>query len=216
MRDTRPGGSLHPPTLVGAGLSAAPDFGFAATCLLTWVWPDALGDRMVRHIVMVMLLEFFVVHSAGFMGVVAWGGGSRRTRGLGILGLAALYTLFTAGYAVGFGSWWMVGAFWSLTLNRLTSVLFGVAPSEDRTLLLGVSWAASVVFYLASVFATVALDVPPLGITPDVVARQGFTVGGAWTEEPWRVVACGALYFFAQGCFEIVTGVWFGWRERPR
>jgi hypothetical protein len=31
------------------------------------------------------------------------------------------------------------------------------------------------------------------------------------------VVACGALYFFAQGCFEVACGVWFGFaRRRPR
>ena len=136
---------------------------------------------MVHHIAMVMLLEFFVVHSAGFMGVVAASDQPRVRRLPLMLGLAGLYTVFTAAYSVDFGSWWMVGAFWSLMLNRLSSVAFGVAPPGDQQMFVGVSWAASVLFYLGSIFATVVPDLPGLGITPEVVARQGFRVGGAWS-----------------------------------
>ena len=203
--------------MTGGGLSAVPDFGFAGACLVTWFRPTTFCDRMVHHIAMVMLLEFFVVHSAGFMGVVAASDQPRARRLLLMLGLAGLYTVFTAAYSVGLGSWWMVGAFWSLTLNRLSSIALGVAPPGDQQMFVGVSWAASVLFYLGSIFATVVPDLPALGITPEVVARQGFRVGGAFTEQPWRVVACGALYFFAQGCFEVACGVWFGFaRRRPR
>ena len=96
--------------MTGGGLSAVRDFGFAGACLVTWFRPTAFGDRMVHHIAMVMLLEFFVVHSAGFMGVVAASDQPRARRLLLMLGLAGLYTVFTAAYSVGFGSWWMVGA----------------------------------------------------------------------------------------------------------
>src|SRR5262249_56195850 len=65
------GRSLGLPPMTGGALSAVPDFGFAGACLVTWFRPTAFGNRMVHHIAMVMLLEFFVVHSAGFMGVVA-------------------------------------------------------------------------------------------------------------------------------------------------
>ena len=51
--------------MTGGGLSAVPDFGFAGACLVTWFRPTAFGDRVVHHIAMVMLLEFFVVHSVG-------------------------------------------------------------------------------------------------------------------------------------------------------
>src|SRR5262249_38263438 len=90
------------PPMSGGGLSALPAFGFAGACLVTWFRPTAFGDRMVHHIAMVMLLEFFVVHSAGFMGVVAASDQPRARRLLLMLGLAGLYTVFTASYSVGF------------------------------------------------------------------------------------------------------------------
>jgi hypothetical protein len=81
--------------MTGGGLSAVPDFGFAGACLVTWFRPTTFCDRMVHHIAMVMLLEFFVVHSAGFMGVVAASDQPRARRLLLMLGLAGLYTVFT-------------------------------------------------------------------------------------------------------------------------
>ena len=59
-------------------LSALPDFCLPATFLITWVRPLAFGDRMVAYLMLVMLLEFIVVHSAGFMGSAAMGSGDRR------------------------------------------------------------------------------------------------------------------------------------------
>lgn len=59
-------------------LSALPDFCIAATFLITWVRPLAFGGRMVAYLMLVMLLEFIVVHSAGFMGSAAMGSALNR------------------------------------------------------------------------------------------------------------------------------------------
>ncbi len=63
--------------------------------------------------------------------------------------------------------------------------------------------------YVFGVFATIVLPVPRLGITPEVVAGQGFTSSGAWIEEPQRVIAFGVLYFTILGLFESLV------RARP-
>lgn len=129
---------------LGGALSALPDFGLAATFLVTWIAPHALGARMVFDLTLVMLLEFIVVHSSAFMGNVLVGDLNRRKKTAAVLGLGAFYSLFVAGFSLGFHTWWPMLAFWGLTLNRLLSVLLGQAPTgREKTLVMG-GWAISV------------------------------------------------------------------------
>ena len=51
-----------------AVINAAPDFGLSGAYLITWFYPTAFGEHFVVHIMLVMLLEFIIVHSSGFMG----------------------------------------------------------------------------------------------------------------------------------------------------
>jgi hypothetical protein len=55
---------------------------------------------------------------------------------------------------------------------------------------------------------TLAYDIPPLGVTPEVIAAQEFSVGGEWPEQPYRVMALGALYFTGLGLFAIISEIW--------
>ncbi|MCW5889952.1 MAG: hypothetical protein KIT14_05305 [bacterium] len=187
---------------------ALPDFGVAAVFLITWIDPTFFGEKMVTSLVMVMLLEFLVVHSAGFMGAIVHGDGKRSTRILMLLGLTLVYGLFAAGFAVGMGSWWPVQAMVLLTLNRMTPLLMGPAPDASAIDPVMASWAASVVFYLFSVLVGVTADVPPLGITPEVIAAQGMTTGGEWPEYPYKPIASGTIYFTLQGIWELLLGWW--------
>lgn len=189
---------------------ALPDFGVAAVFLITWIDPTFFGEKMVTSLVMVMLLEFLVVHSAGFMGVIVHGDGPRHTRILMLLGLTAVYVLFAAGFAAGMRSWWPVQAMLLLTVNRMLPLLFGKMPDARGIDPVMGSWAASVVFYLFAVFAGVMADVPPLGITPEVIAAQGMTVRGEWPEYPYKPIASGTIYFTLQGIWELMLGWWAG------
>jgi len=191
-----------------AVVAALPDFGLAALYLITWVAPRRVGPDRIGHLLLIMLLEFIVVHSAGFMGAAAIGDASRLRRTGWILGLGAFYTLFVGAFALAFGTWWPLGAFWALTLNRLLGILLGQVPSEDGKLFIMRGWAVAVMAYLGAVFATTLLPVPALGIDAAVRAAANLTGGGLWIDEPQRVIAAGFLYFAALGLSELGDHAW--------
>ena len=187
--------------------SALPDFALSAFCLIAWIAPAQLAQGSVRWILLAMLLEFVVMHSAAFMGVQLYAPGPRRQRALAVLGLGGFYSLFAGGFALAFHTWWPLTSFWLLTLNRLSGVLFRQAPTGDERAFLQAGWAASAISYLLGVGLTIVLPVPRLGLTAAVVRTLDLPGSGLWIAQPWRVVAFGALYYAAVGSFE-----WTGFR----
>ena len=187
--------------------AALPDFGLAAMYLITWLHPYAFGQNMVAYLLLLMLMEFINVHSAGFMGFMLISDTSRTKKGLGIVGFGLFYTLFVLGFALGFGVWWPVWAFWIMTGNRLLGLLIGQAPQGREKSFVMVSWALSVLFYLAFVFVTSIAPVPAFGLTEEVIRAQGLTGGGLWIDEPQRVIAFGFLYFTAVAISEVLADV---------
>jgi hypothetical protein len=51
-------------------VTALPDFGLGASFLVTWVVPEALGEQMMRHFMLVMLLAFVITRATGMGGHV--------------------------------------------------------------------------------------------------------------------------------------------------
>ncbi len=182
----------------------------AGLFLVTWIAPDASWALPLSAALLTMLLEFVVVHSAGFMGAAALGGGTRRKRVLSIVGLGAFYTLFVGGFALAFQTWWPLGAFWALTLNRSLSILFDPTPGPAQRMHIRKSWAAITMSYLAAVFFTTLVPMPELGIDGAVVADAGLSGGGLWVDHPERVVAAGFLHFSLCG-----VSAFFGHRWLP-
>jgi hypothetical protein len=189
-------------------IAALPDFGLAALFLVTWISPATVGAHRIGTLLLVMLLEFIVVHSAGFMGAAAVGDGTRAQRLTWILGLGAFYTLFVGAFAAAFGVWWPLGAFWALVLNRLLGALLGQVPSDEAKLFIMRGWAVGVIAYLGAVFATVLAPVPELGIDAGVRAAANLPGGGLWIDEPQRAIAAGVLYFAALGLSELIDHGW--------
>ncbi len=206
----------HPPAEQqvdpGAIFSSLPDFAFAALFLITWITPDVFDEKMVSYLVLVMLMEFIIIHSSGFMGRVMIGEGDRKKKGLTLVGLGFIYTLFVGGFALSFGEWWPVAAFWGMTLNRTLFILLGQVPKGEEKMLLQKSWAVGALFYLGAVFLTVLAPVPELGITWEVVREQEFTSEGLWVEEPEHAIACGFLYFSAVALSELYGHRWLKMR----
>ena len=157
---------------------------------------------------LVMLLEFINVHAAGFMGNTIISDSGRGPKAIMIIGLGVFYTLFVGAFALAFDQWWPVWAFWGLVLNRLLGVLLGKAPTGQEKSMIQVSWAIGVFCYVMLVFATIILPVPSLGISSEVVARQGLTGGGLWIDEPYRMMAFGFMYFAAIGLTELFSYKW--------
>ena len=189
-------------------LNAIPDFATAGAFLITWIAPATFGADALKRFMLVMLLEFVVVHSAAFMGTVAIAPASAAKRAFGILGFGAFYSLFAGGMGLAFHSWWPVFAFAGLTVNRLLGVLLGQVPDAEQKAFIQMGWAASVAFYVGGCFLTILLPIPALGITPAVVAAQHFTATGLWIAQPQRVLAFGVVYFALTGWSDLASHAW--------
>ncbi len=199
-----PAVDLAQASIGGAILSAIPDFVLAGVCLFTWLRPMAIDPLLVKRLTALTLLEFIVVHSAPFTGIVALSEMKTLRKTAALVGLGAFYMLFAWGFAAAFDSRWPMIAFFSLMLNRLLPVLLGVVPGETMKSYVVSCWVVGAIAFLGTVFAAAALPIPPLGITADVIAAQGFTTGGLWPEQPYRPLFMGMLYFTIVGVWEIV------------
>jgi hypothetical protein len=186
-------------------LAAIPDLLTAAGFLLVWMHTEWFKPQWVATGMTTMLLEFFVVHASGFYAVVMYGDGPRGRRVLQLAGLAALYLLMIVAVAWGMHAWWMVGAFFWLTVGKMLAVwngptrALGFEQSFDRQMMAMASWALSVAGYLGAMCASVMVDWPAYGVTPDVVRAAGFdpSSSGEWEATPYKALAGGALYFGA-------------------
>lgn len=174
--------------------SAGSDLSFAAFFLVTWIAPYTFGEHTVRRLLLVMLLEFLVVHSTGFLGAIGAADSPLRVRALQYGGLLLFYLIFALAFAAGMGSLWPVVAFVLLLLSKLPVVVLR-PPTMDGQMVVMANWAAMTALYLGGIFLTVTANVPALGITPEVIAHQEIDVGGIWPEEPYRVMAFGTIYF---------------------
>jgi len=192
-------------------LAALPDFGLAFGFLITWMDPYRFGLVAVPYYLLTMLLEFVTVHSAGFMGMVAFSRAPARHRIRNLFGLGLFYTLFVAGFSLGFSTWWPLIAFWVLTLNRMLGTLLGEAPTGEERSYVQAGWALSVLFYLGGAFATLFLPIPELGLTRGVLDTIELPGSGVWIDEPQRVMAFGVVYFGLSGLAEL-----FGWARSER
>lgn len=187
-------------------LAALPDFALAIAALLTWIDPSILGEEWAGYFLTLMLLEFIVVHSAAFLGSVAFSDAPRRHRVKLTLGLAGFYTLFGAAIAFGAKAWWPLLAFWGLIVNRLLGILFGTVPSGHEREAMQASWVVGALSYLVGAFATVLLPLPELGVRREMLGPIGDDSGGLWVDEPHRVMAFAFLYFTLAGLYALFAG----------
>ena len=172
---------------LGTIIVALPDFQMAVVYIVTWFNPSTFGDKMIAHLILIMLFEFIVIHSSGFMGKEFIK--SKKSA----VGLGLFYTVFVAIFSISFDTLWPLFLFWILTLNRFVGFLFN---RKDNTSI----WVVSLLFYMCSIFLTSFLPVPSLGITESVIQQQNLSnAGGLWVDKPQTVIFSGFLYFTAQG-----------------
>lgn len=202
------------PALARAVTTSLPDLALAAFFLTVWLDPFRFGEGMVGTLLLVMILEFIIVHASGFMAVIIFGQSSRLKKILLLGGLGLVESIFVAGFCLSFGAWWPMASFWGLTVNRMLAVLLNPADGAGPGMFLGSQWAMSIVFYLGGTFLTLMAPVPALGMTQEVYPRLGLTGGGIWIEEPHRVVAFGVIYFAAQGLWGMILPFLFPGRPR--
>src|SRR5512140_2819463 len=74
-------------------LSALPDLALGLVYLITWIAPGVTQPAVVRSLVVTMLLEFIVMHSAAFTGQVLIGPLARGAKLGAMVGLGLFYSL---------------------------------------------------------------------------------------------------------------------------
>lgn len=175
---------------------ALPDAITAGVFLYAWIAPQAWRDTLVAELMLVMLVEFILIHSAPFLGsVVLASDAALRNRLAALAGLTAFYGLFIGGYSLAYKAWWPVIAFaWLITAKLITVVTDSRHTLRQKQRMYGY-WGVSAGFYLLAVFATLFLPLPELGIT-----RHGSAYGisgssGVWVTDPHIGIAAGFLYF---------------------
>ena len=162
-----------------------------------WIWLDPIEWRreLVAQGLMIMLLEFLLIHSSGFIGPVVFANDvpiGRRIKW--VAGFGLFYTMFVAAWAWQFQSWWPLIFYLWLLGSKLVDILMDRrVPEEMRQRQMGMV-AVSALFYLLSVFATLLLPFPKLGLT-----RHGHYYGvpgsGEWVSHPHIVIAALVTYF---------------------
>lgn len=174
---------------------AFPDSVTAGIFLYAWIAPIAWRKTLVADLMLVMLVEFILIHSAPFLGsIILASGKSEKKRFQAFAGFTFFYSLFIGAFALSFKTWWPVIAFTWLISAKLVSLFSGREhTARDKQRMMGY-WGASVVYYLLAVFATLFLPVPELGITLHGSA-YGIPGSGEWVSHPNIVVAAGFLYF---------------------
>lgn len=177
-------------------LSAIPDTLTALFFATVWIAPMTFGASSVRNGMLIMLVEFILVHASGFIGAHLLGPRiGMRDRILFVLGFGVFYLLFIAAWAWSFRQWWPFFAFGWLLVGKFMMAMDARLPTDERRLRMQSDWAVGVMAYLGGVFATIFLPIPRLGITPEVIRDLNLPGGGLWVDKPQTVIAFGAIYF---------------------
>ena len=188
---------------LGRLLGALPDAVTGIACLIVWISPLAFGQGAVKTVVLMMLIEFLLVHGTGFFTAVALIDGiSRNKRLLGMLGLLCFYALFVGVFAAAFKAWWPVWVFLWLAIGKAVWIFAAPRDRDAEMSRQMAAWAFSVVAYLAAVFGGLMLPLPRLGITQELLPALGLPGSGEWIEKPHTAVAGMAFYYFAMAAFK--------------
>lgn len=179
-----------------AGVRMLPDLALALAFLSTWLWPGTLGPAAVTTLSTTLLLEFFAIHGAAFLGVAAvapfpWG-----VRTAIVSALCAVYLLILWPLAQVVGPAWIAWAFWALLLNRLLSLaepavsldLRSSQPLQDE-------WAKVGVLFLGLAVITSVLPISGWTLLTPAALSSMVAGGEVWQAAPRHAMALGTCYF---------------------
>lgn len=191
-----------------AVIAAAPSLGMGAYYLATWIAPLQVGASAVPDLILVMLLEFIIIHSSLYMGSVAFSDAPRGEKARSVIMLGLFYSLFAGGFSLAFGVVWPFFAFWALTANRMLGPLIGQAPTGKEKTLLTKGWIIGALFYIVFVTVAMAAPTPRLGFSGAAMAQIHIPGSGDWVSKPWTAIAFGFMYFTATGISELFSHAW--------
>lgn len=179
------------------------DVALGLVFLATWLRPDSPPAAPVAFLLLIMLVEFILIHGTVWLETVWFSRNSVSGRLKTMTAVSGLYMLFGVGMSVGFSSWFPILAVAILGANRMLSVIFDPHPDPVDRKAAERRWARDVGLYLLAVFSTIFVPYPELGIDAAHVAGLGLPGSGHWISEPHTVMAAGFLYFGARAFFEL-------------
>ena len=177
------------------------DAGMALFFLSVWLAPGTFGpaDEVIRAAMVIMMVEFILIHSAGLLGVVAFAPEITRQKKLAVMGgLSLFYLMFLAGMWAALEAWWVVLAFGWLLAGKLGIAFRRDASDDWRRERMRTDWITSLSCYIVGVLISMLGGVlPHFGITPEFQPEFGENTSGIWMDHPHGVVAMGVFYFTA-------------------
>jgi hypothetical protein len=190
-----------------------PDLVTAATCWLAWQQPRTLGAEWVKIMVIVVLSEFFVIHSGAFMAAFGNMPKSRLGRIGAHLGLAAFYFLFIWAIAASLDAHWLFAVFGWLFFSKILVSWSAGRGSRMAIREQMIDWPFAVAAYLGSIMlGFVVLEGASGGITERVFLDAGLKDAGLFEDKPWVALSAGTFYFSAVGLWRM--RIW-RWRFHP-
>ena len=194
-RDPRTGPRL------AAWASAVPYLWLCYVFIDVWRQPEAWGDgTWVHHCVILMVVEFFLLHSGVFIGGAAASAGTLRER------------LRTLGWVVGFYVAF-VGAMAAISDDMSIIKIYGIAitgrlvtiaiATNDPGVRLAERSVVGAMLYVLLVPVSIFLPLPELGIDHGIARRAFPDSEGVWTEQPHRGLFMGVVYFSCMAAAEL-------------
>ena len=176
-------------------IAAGPDIVTTAAFLTVWLSPLSLGSHAADDAMLIMIVEFILLHASAMLGALNLSNLSRSIRVAMSSCLAGIYFVMIGGYAWTFQEWWPLLAFSWLLLGKLSLIFNHTGQKSEKSYALAAGWIILSMFYLSGVTITALAPVPELGITQASRPSLELTGSGLWVDEPQRVVAFGVLYF---------------------
>lgn len=176
-------------------VKALPDAITAAVFMWVWLDPSDWRRNLVAQGILILLLEFILIHSGAFFAhALSAPDMARAKRAKILLGLGAFYCLFVGAWAWQFKAWWPLLFFLWLLGTKLVPVLTNRREAEEALWRAIGLVSASTLFFLLAVPAALFLPLPELGLTRHG-RHYGVPGSGAWVSEPHTAIAAAVIYF---------------------
>lgn len=190
-------------------LAAAPDFTLALIFLLAWIAPRLFGLESVQNLILVLVFEFVILHSAAVLVAVLLGGFSAQGGRTTLVVVSLFYLLFGVGFSFIIGAYWPVIAIVVLTINRMMTLRQTLEGPRRKRYGVIVAWALTFGAYIAAMIVGAVFPWPALGLDAEVVAFLTDRASGSMVEVPQSSMAFGVLYYGGLGLAD-----WFGFFDK--
>ena len=176
-----------------------------------WIYPQADQIEMIYDFVILIIFEFFMVHSGVPMGIVG------RSVKL-LLILIIIYGLFAVIINLFISSNFIIILYCSLVFNRILSgIQFGNRktnslnePTDAQASMIGNAALNTIIYFLLMCFVCVSMDIiPEFGLTSDFLQEANYSsvkkIGGIFTDMPQVAICFGTLYYLILGLIGVFS-----------